>query len=95
MLNHPLLAHSRLQRGTVQQAVELPEHLRDAVVGEHGDFVDVREGTVGLPFETGPEVGDEDLRAFENADGLAPAGVGVDVSEAGEVGGEEVDEGGG
>lgn len=46
-----------------------------------------------MTFEAGPEVGDEDLGALEDADGLPPGGVRVDVGEAGEVGSQKVDEG--
>ena len=70
------------------------EDLRDAVVGEHGDVVDVVEGAVGaLAVEAGPEVGDEDLGALVEADGVVE--VAVAVVEGGEVVDEEVDEGGG
>ena len=37
------------------------EHLGDAVVCEHCDFVDVFEVAVSFAFEAGPEVGDKDL----------------------------------
>lgn len=83
----------RLQRRTVLEAAERVEHLRDPVVGEHGDLVDVVEAAGALAVEAGPEVGDEDLRALVQADGVAF--VGVAVVEAGEVVDEEVDEGGG
>lgn len=82
-----------LQRRAVLQAAERVEHLRDPVVGEHGDLVDVVEVAGALAVEAGPEVGDEDLRALVQADG--GAFVGVAVVEAGEVVDEEVDEGGG
>ena len=83
----------RLQRRTVLEAAERVEHLRDPVVGEHGDLVDVVEVAGALAVEAGPEVGDEDLGALVQADG--GGFVGVAVVEAGEVVDEEVDEGGG
>lgn len=46
-----------------------------------------------MAFKASPQVSDEDLCALEDTDGLAPAGVGVDVSEAGKIGSKEVDEG--
>lgn len=44
------------------------EHLRDAIVSEHGETGDVVEGAVGRPVEAGPQVGDEDLRALVQTD---------------------------
>ena len=92
-LDDLLPADVRLQRGTVLQAAERVEHLRDPVVGEHGDPVDVVEAAEAVALEAGPEVRDEDLRALVEADGGAAEGVAV--VEAGEVVGDEVDEGGG
>lgn len=51
------------------------------------------EGTIGLPFETGPEVGGKDLGAFMHVD-CSVVKIG-DVIETGEVDGEEIDQGGG
>lgn len=92
-LDAPPLPDVRLQRRAVLQAAERVEHLRDAVVGEHGDVVDVVEAAGAVAVEAGPEVRDEDLRALVKADGVAI--VAVTVVEAGEVVDEEVDEGGG
>ena len=40
------------------------EHLRDSVVCEHGDLIDVMEIAKVLAFEAGPEICDEDLGAL-------------------------------
>ena len=92
-LNHLFLADVGLQRRTVLQAAERVEDLRDAVVGEHGDLVDVVEGAEAGALEAGPEVRHEDLGAFVEADG--GVFVAVAVVEAGEVVDDEVDERGG
>lgn len=68
------------------------QHLRYPVIGKHGHGIYVVEATVALPLETGPKVGDEDLRAFLEMDAFGFEGSGV--VEAGEMGGEQVDEGG-
>ena len=57
-VNGLLLPDVRLQRWTVLEAAERVEHLRDAIVCEHGNLVDVVEGAVAFAFEASPEVGD-------------------------------------
>lgn len=87
--------HGGFEGWAVLDAAELVEHLRDAVVGKHGYLVNVVKFAVGaLALEASPEIGDEDLGAFEEADGfLAGEGRGgVGVVEAGKVGGEGVDQ---
>ena len=91
--NRPLLPDVRFQRRAVLEAAERAEHLRDPVVREHGDVIDVVEAAEALALEAGPEVGDQDLGALVEAD--EGALVFVTVVEAGEVVDEEVDEGGG
>ena len=84
-------------RGHRWAAVEGPhgyEDLRYAVVGKHGDLVDVVELAVGLAIKAGPQVGHEYLGALEEADGLGAALVHVLVAEAREVLCEGVDEAG-
>jgi hypothetical protein len=40
------------------------QYLRNSIVGEHTQFVDVSEIPVRSVVETGPEVGDKDLCTF-------------------------------
>jgi len=47
------------------------QHLRHPVVCEHGYGVDVVELAVARAVEGGPDVGDEDLSALEEADFFA------------------------
>lgn len=63
----------RLQPRRVPQAAQRLQHLRDAVVGEHGEraVVNVRECAVGGAVEAGPQVGDHDLGPFVQLHGLA------------------------
>lgn len=90
-----LLLDGRAQRGAVRDAAQGGQDLGDPVVGKHGDLVNVPEGAVARPLEAGPQVGDEDLGALEEADGPPAALVAVLVAEAGKVPGEEVDQAGG
>lgn len=65
----------------------------DSIIGKHGHGVYVMEVTVALAFETGPKVSNEDLRAFVETNGLGFEAGGV--VEAWELGGKEINEGGG
>ena len=94
-LNHFFLPDVGLQRRTVQEAAERVEDLRDPVVGEHGDLIDVVEGAEAGALEAGPEVRHEDLGAFVEPDGGGGVFVAVAVIEAGEAVDDEVDERGG
>ena len=66
-----------LETRRVPQTSEHVQHLWNAVVGEHSERVDVVEFAVGGAVEGGPEVGDEDLGAFVEADLLGVEGGGV------------------
>jgi len=79
-----------LKRWTVPYDAERVQHLWNTVVGKHGDFVNVVELAVRLAVKRGPQVGDEDLRALEEAHFFALKG--AFVAEAGEFLGEQVDE---
>ena len=91
--NHFLLPDVRFQWRAVLEAAEGVEHLRDPVVCEHGDLIDVVEVAEAVAVEAGPEVGYQDLCALVETDNGAL--VFVTVVQAGEVVDEEVDEGGG
>jgi hypothetical protein len=68
----------RLQAWRIPQTVERLQHLRDTVVGKHGQgSVDVVEGAVRGPVETGPEIGDHDLCALVQLNLLAVEDGGV------------------
>ena len=89
-LNRLLPPDVRLQQRAVLEAAERVEHLRDPVVGEYGDVINVVEAAEAPALEAGPEVCDQDLGALVEAD--EGALVFVAVVEAGEVVDEEVDE---
>ena len=57
-VNGFLLPDMRFERWTVLEAAERVEHLRDPVVCEHGDLIDVVEIAEAFAFEAGPEVCD-------------------------------------
>ena len=92
-VNRFLLPDVGFQRRAVLKAAEGVEHLRDPVVCEHGDLINVVEVAEALALEAGPEVGYQDLGALVETDDGAL--VFVTVVQAGEVVDEEVDEGGG
>ena len=91
----PLLPHGDVQRRAVRQTAQAVEHLRHAVVGEHGDLVDVPEGAVALALEAGPDISDENLGSLEQPDGLLAPLEAVLIPEAPEVLGQQVDQAGG
>ena len=91
-LDHLLSSDHGIERRAVVQAAHVVQNLWDAVVGKHGDLVNVLEGAVALAAEAGPKVGDQDLRALEEANRLPPA-IELDfVPEAAKVPGQDVDE---
>ena len=57
-INGFLLPDVRLERRTVLEAAERVEHLRDPIVCEHGDLIDVVEVAKAFAFEAGPEICD-------------------------------------
>lgn len=88
----PQAADLDFQWRTVPQTAQRVQHLWDSVIGKHGDDIYIVETAEGLALEAGPEVGDEYLRAFLEADRFGVESGGV--VEAGEVSGEEINEGG-
>lgn len=60
------------------------------LTGEHGDLINVGEMAIGCTFKTSPEIRDEDLGSFVEANLLALEG--MHIVEAGEVVNEEIDE---
>ena len=89
-LNNLLTPYHDLQGRAVPDAAQARQYLRDAVIGEHGDLVDVVELPVAVAVEAGPQVRHENLRPFEEANGLAPPCKRELVPEAGEVAREQV-----
>lgn len=49
-------ADVRFERGAVKEAAKSVEDHRNAVVGEHGESVDVREAAEGVGSEGGPDI---------------------------------------
>lgn len=92
-VNRFLLPDVRFQWGAVLEAAKGVEHLRDPVVCEHSNLIDVVEVAITLTLEAGPEVGYQDLGALVETDDGAL--VFVTVVQAGEIVDEEIDEGGG
>lgn len=66
-----LLTDATIQWRTVQQTSERIEHLRNAIVGKHGDLVDVMKMTIAFTIEAGPQISYQDLRSLVEADQLA------------------------
>lgn len=89
-LNNLLTPYHDLQGRAVPDAAQARQYLRDAVIGEHGDLVDVVELPVAVAVEARPQVRHENLRPFEEANGLAPPCKRELVPEAGEVAREQV-----
>lgn len=50
--------HATFKRRRVRNDVERVEYLRNAVIGEDREGVDIMEGSVSLAIETGPKVCD-------------------------------------
>jgi hypothetical protein len=86
-----LAADATMQRRTVLQASERVQHLWNAIIGEHGDFVNVRKSTIAFTIEAGPQVPDQDLSPLVEADCFALEA--YIVFEAGEVLHQQVDQG--
>ena len=86
-----LAVDRRLEGGAVKYAAQTVQHLRQPVVREHGDLVDIPEGAVALAVEARPQVGNEDLGPLEEADGSLVAAEHVFVTEAAEVARQDVD----
>lgn len=82
--NHLLLCYGMVQERTIAQATQRIQDLGHAVIGKHGDLVDVTELAEAFSFEGGPEVGNAYLGALEEAHALAVPEA-DDVVEAGEV----------
>jgi hypothetical protein len=61
------------------------------VVGEHGDLVDIPKLSIALTLEAGPEIGNQNLGSFHDADWLAPPFKSVLVPETAEVTSQQVD----
>lgn len=59
--------------------------MRHTVVGKHGDLVDIPEFPIPLTLKAGPEISDQDLCPFEDADGFPPPVKDMLVAEAAEV----------
>src|SRR5581483_10739602 len=74
----------------VGDQAHVTEDLRQLVVGERGELVEVGEAAPLLALERAVQVGDQDLRALVKAD-LTPVELG-DVVEREEVCDEQVDE---
>lgn len=91
-LQEPFVLDGGTQGWAAVQGAHGDEDLGHAVVGKHGDLVNVAELAPRLALEAGPEVGDEDLGAFEEADGLGSPIEVVLVAEARKVAGQQVDE---
>lgn len=89
-LNNLPTPYHDLQGRAVPDAAQARQYLRDAVIGEHGDLVDVVELPVAVAVEARPQVRHENLRPFEEANGLAPPCKRELVPEAGEVAREQV-----
>jgi hypothetical protein len=66
--------------------------LRDPIVREHGNFINVVKFSVGLAIKTSPQISYKNLRAFEEANGLLPVLEGMLVTETVEILCEDVDE---
>lgn len=81
-----------MQGRAVSNAAECRQYLRDSIVGEHGDFIDIPESAVAFSVEAAPYVCYQDLGALEEADGLASALELELISETGEITCEQVDQ---
>ena len=77
-------------RWTRVQCPQRNQYLRHAVVGEHGDLVDVVELAVGFSVEARPQVGDENLGSLQESDGFSGTFELVFVAEGREVSRKEV-----
>lgn len=93
-LNLLFLTDGKIQLRTIHQAAKAGQDLRHAVVGKHGDLVNVSELAVAGAFEAGPEIGDEDLGSFQESNAFSSLET-CFVVEAGESAGEEIHERGG
>ncbi|WDK10551.1 hypothetical protein CGRA01v4_01830 [Colletotrichum graminicola] len=93
--NDSLVDDGRRQRRAIVQAAHSAEDLRNAVVGEHCDLVNVPESTEALTAKARPDVRHEDLCPLENSHGLPSTLKLVLVAETVKVPGEQVDHPGG
>lgn len=84
-----------MQWRAVSYTAQRGQYLRDAVVGKHGDLVNVPELSVSFAVKTGPDIRHQDLGPFEEADRFASAFKPALVVEAIEVPREQVDQPGG
>lgn len=63
-----LVTDATIEWRTVQQTSERIEHLRNAIVGKHGDLVDVMKTTITFAIEAGPQISNQDLRSLVETD---------------------------
>lgn len=91
MINQLLTLYCLLQSRTIPKTSQRLQQLRDTIISEDSQFIDVVELAIVLAIKARPHVCDEDLGTLEDADGFAVLEF-DDVVEAGEVGSEEVDE---
>lgn len=80
----------RVQRRRVAETAELVQHLGNAVVCEHSDFVDVMEFTKVFAVETGPQICDEYLRTLKETHSFSVEA--CLITEAGKVLGYQIDQ---
>lgn len=63
-LNQLSLQNPAIQRRTVRHATQRMQHLRDTVIGKHGNLVNVIEVSVGFASEASPKICHKDLCSF-------------------------------
>ena len=91
MLNQLLTFHRLLQPRTIPKTPQRLQQLRNTIISKDSEFIDVVELAIVLAIKARPHVCDKNLSTLEDTNGLAVLEL-HDVVEAGEVGGEEVDE---
>lgn len=91
MLNQLLTLHCLLQSRTIPKAPQCLQQLRNTIIGKDCEFIYIVEFSVVFSIEACPHICNKNLGTLEDADGFAVLEF-DDVVEAGEIGGEEVDE---
>lgn len=82
----------RLQWRAVPNTAERGQDLRDAVVGKHGDFINIPESAVVFTIKATPNIGHQNLSPFEKTDGFPSVFKLELVSETGEIPRQQVDQ---
>lgn len=86
-----LLANHIVKRRAIPQAPQSIQNLRNSIIGEHGNLVNVLKLTESLSIKRSPQICYANLSTFEEANTF-PILKAYDIIEAREIVSQEVDE---